>query len=148
MALVLCLVLNAFAQDPMTQSIEDLQNGIEKQHRAYFYVLAMKLFKVGRKEDAVLWFYAGPLRYRVYLKVNEGRPLNEYAFGDIPQLVKTIDAVIAWDRSHSNQLTPHDKRRSQYDEIMFGLAKLRDETVRNADSIRKARSAAGLENRN
>ena len=122
----------------------------------------MKLFKAGRKEDAVFWFYAGQLRYRVYLKVNEGklgpsgdpalfasfsevigRPLNQYAFGDIPQLAKTIDAVIAWDRSHSNPLTPHDKYQTEYDEIIAGLTKLRDEAVRNADSIGKARSANG-----
>ena len=50
----------------MTESIEDLQKGIEKQHPYCFYVLAMKLFKAGRKEDAVFWFYAGQLRYRVY----------------------------------------------------------------------------------
>jgi len=38
-----------------------------------------------------------------------GGPINEYAFGDIRRLANIIDAVIAWDRSHPNQLTPHEK---------------------------------------
>ena len=76
-----------------------------------------------------------------------GRPINEYAFGDIPQLAKTIDAVLAWDESHSNALTPHKKYRSQYDQIVAGLTQMRDEVLRKADSIRKTRAANGLGNR-
>lgn len=163
---VLFWVLNASAQDPATLSIEQLRNGIENRHPSYFYILAGKLFAAGKKDEAVFWFYAGQLRYRVYLLVNKdklepsgdpavfaslseeiGRPLNEYAFGDIPQLAKSIDAVIAWDQSHSNALTPRDKYRSEYDQIVAGLTQMRDEVVRKADSIRKTRAANGLENR-
>ena len=125
-----------------------------------------KLFAVGKKDEAVFWYYAGQLRYRVYLLVNKdkvepsgdpaafaalseeiGRPINEYAFGDIPQLAKTIDAVLAWDQSHSNALTPHKKYRSQYDQIIAGLTHMRDEMLRKADSIRRTRAANGLGNR-
>ena len=94
----------------MTLSIEQIRNGIENKHPSYFYILAGKLFAAGKKDDAVFWFYAGQLRYRVYLVVNKdklepsgdpalfaslseeiGRPLNEYAFGDISRLTKTIE---------------------------------------------------------
>jgi hypothetical protein len=164
--LVLLWVLAASAQDPATLSIEQLRNGIENQHPSYFYILAGKLFAAGKKDAAVFWFYAGQLRYRVYLLVNKdklepsgdpavfaslseeiGRPLNEYAFGDIPQFTKTIDSVLAWDQSHSNALTPREKYRSEYDQIVAGLTHMRDEVVRKADSIRKTRAANGLENR-
>jgi hypothetical protein len=73
-----------------------------------------------------------------------GRPINEYAFGDIPQLAKTIDAVLAWDQSHSNALTPHKKYRSQYDQIVAGLTQMRDEVLRKADSIRKVGACSML----
>ena len=76
-----------------------------------------------------------------------GRPINEYAFEDIPQLAKTIDAVLAWDQSHSNALTPRKKYRSEYEQIVARLTQMRDEVVRKADSIRKTRAANGLENR-
>jgi len=163
---VLLWVVAALAQDPATLSIEQLKNGIENRHPSSLYILAEKLFAGGKKDEAVFWFYAGQLRYRVYLLVNQGkldpsgdpavfaslsevvgRPINEYAFGDIPQLVKTIDAVIAWDRSHANALTPRQKYRSEYDQIVAGLTQMRDEVVRKADSIRKTRAANGLENR-
>ena len=164
---VVLWVLDASAQDPATLSIEQLRSTIENQHPVGFYILAEKLFAAGKKDEAVFWFYAGQLRYRVYLLVNKdklepsgdpavfaslseeiGRPLNEYAFGDIPQLAKTIDAVLAWDRSHSNALTPREKYRSEYDQVAAGLTHMRNEVVRNADSIRKTRAANGLENRN
>jgi hypothetical protein len=164
--LVLLWVIDASAQNPTTLSIEQLRNGIENQHPSYFYILAGKLFVAGKKDEAVFWFYAGQLRYRVYLLVNKnkldpsgdpalfaslseeiGRPLNEYAFGDIPRFAKTIDAVLAWDQSHPNPLTPREKYRSAYDQIAAGLIRMRDEVVRKADSIRKTRAANGLENR-
>jgi hypothetical protein len=164
--LILLWVLAASAQNPASLSIEQLRNGIENQHPANFYILAEKLFAAGKKDEAVFWFYAGQLRYRVYLLVNQGkldpsgdpalfasfsevigRPINEYAFGDIPQLVKTIDAVLAWDRSHANALTPRQKHRSEYDQVAAGLTQMRDEIERKADSIRKTRAANGLENR-
>lgn len=129
-------------------SIEQLRNGIENRHPSGFYILAEKLFAAGKKDEAVFWFYAGQLRYRVYLLVNHGkqdpsgdpavfaslsevigRPINEYAFGDVPQLAKTIDAVIAWDRSHANALTPRQKYRSEYDQIVAGLTQMRDEAT-------------------
>jgi hypothetical protein len=108
---VLLWVLDASAQDPATLSIEQLRSGIENRHPSCFYILAGKLFAAGKRDEAVFWFYAGQLRYRLYLLVNKdklepsgdpavfaslseeiGRPLNEYAFGDIPQLAKTIDS--------------------------------------------------------
>ena len=160
-------LLKASAADLSTLTIDQLKNGIENQHPSAFYILAEKLFAAGQKEDAVFWFYAGQLRYRVYLVVNKdkldpsgdpavfaslseeiGRPVNEYAFGDIPQLAKTIDAVIAWDQSHANALTPRDKYKSQYDQIVDGLVQLRDQILKQADSIRKTRTANGLQNRN
>lgn len=164
--LALVSVLGAPAQDLTKLSIDQLRSGIEKQHPLGYYILAGKLFAAGKKDEAVFWFYAGQLRYRVYLLVNRdkldpsgdpalfasfseeiGKPLNEYAFGDIPQLAKTIDAVVAWDRSHANPLTPREKYRSEYDQVVARLIQLRDDAVRNADSIRKTRVANGLENR-
>jgi hypothetical protein len=166
MIFILGSTLAVLAQDPGTLSIDELEKSIENQHPSSYYILAKKLFESEKKDDAVFWFYAGQLRYRVYLAVNQGKlepsgdpalfaslteevgkPLNEYAFGDISQLVKAIDAVIAWDKSHSNQLTPRDQYQSEYNEITASLVELRDEAVQNEESIRQTRTANGLENR-
>ena len=166
-ALLALSFLHASAVDLSSLSIDQLKNDIENQHPSAFYILAQKLFTAGQKDDAVFWFYAGQLRYRVYLLVNNGkldpsgdpalfaslseevgRSINEYAFGDIPQLAKTIDTVIAWDQSHANAQTPRDKYKSQYDQIIAGLTQMRDQVLNQADSIRKTRTTNGLQNRN
>jgi hypothetical protein len=45
--------LEVSAQNPATLSIEQLKSGIENQHASYFYILAEKLFAVGKKDEAV-----------------------------------------------------------------------------------------------
>src|SRR5258708_21562527 len=158
LALLALSFLKASAFDPAALSIEQLKNGIENQHPAYFYYLAKKLFAAAQKDDAVFWFYAGQLRYRVYLAVNKdkldpsgdpavfselseeiGRPINEYAFGDIPQLAKTIDAVIAWEQSHNIALNPHDVHKSQYDLIVSDLTQIREQLLQPPATIRLIR---------
>jgi hypothetical protein len=133
-------------------------------HPAGLYVLAGKLFADGKKDEAVFWFYAGQLRYRVHLACHKdldpsgdpalfgalsetvGRPLNEYGFGDIPVLAETLDKVIAWDKSTPDGFTDR-KTCPEADGVRDGLIGLRDQIVSQADDIRTQRKANGLENR-
>jgi hypothetical protein len=142
-----------------------LKAGIEQNHPAAYYILASKLFASGKKEEAVFWFYAGQLRYRFYLKATPdlppsgdpalfaslsetvGRPLNEYAFGDIPRLAKTIDDVLQWDASHENGFTSKRAHPQDYADIRDGLVKMRDQILKNQEDLKRQRSANGLENR-
>src|SRR4030095_8460235 len=144
---------------------EMLKVGIEQNHPAAYYVLASKLFEGGKKEEAVFWFYAGQLRYRFYLKAKPGlnpsgdpalfssfsetlgRPLNEYAFGDIPRLAKTMEEVLKWDETHPNGFTSKTAHPQDYAEIRQGLVKLRDYVLQNQEQIKRQRSANGLPNR-
>jgi hypothetical protein len=125
------------------QTTEELKFGIEHKHPAAYYILASKLFADGKKDEAVFWFYAGQLRYRFHLESNRnlnpsgdpalfssfseviGRPLNEYAFGDIPQLVKTIDDVLKWDETHENHFTSKTTHQEAYKGIRDGLVEMR-----------------------
>ena len=72
-----------------------------------------RLWEAGRKDEAVFFFYLGQLRFRARLIANPngdptgeralydalmsamGPPINQYAFGDMPALLATIDRVIA-----------------------------------------------------
>lgn len=165
------LPFNAFSQaapsssDWAKQTPEILKSGIEQKHPAAYYLLASKLFAAGQKEEAVFWFYAGQLRYRFYLKATPGlnpsgdpalfaslsetvgRPLNEYAFGDIPRLVKTIDEVLKWDETHENRFTSKASHPQDYADIRDGLVKLREHILKNQEDIKRQRKANGLENR-
>jgi len=151
--------------DIMNMTPDELRKGIEDAHPSTYYVLAQKLFKEGKKDEAVFWFYEGQLRYRFHLSANPGldpsgdpalfaslsevigRPLNEYAFGDLDALVATIDRVLEWDEKNPNGFTSTTTHDAEWQDIRKGLGGLRQHVVDNKDSIRKQREANGLENR-
>jgi hypothetical protein len=136
------------------------------QHPAEYYRRATDLFGTGRKDDAVFVFYLGQLRYRTHLKARPdlkpdgdpalfaslsevvGRPLNEYAFGDIPALAHTMEAVLAYDAANPDPFTPPGRFRDAHASVRDGLAGLRRQVLADQDSIRAQRTKNGLENRN
>jgi hypothetical protein len=136
------------------------------QHPAAYYQRAAQLFGSGRKDDAVFVFYLGQLRYRAHLSARRdlkpdgdpalfaslsevvGRPLNEYAFGDIPALARTIDAVLAYDRANPDRFTPPANFPQAHTGVRDGLASMRAQMLADADKIRATRRSNGLENRN
>ena len=62
-ALQTLTVQGAEPDDLKKQTPEQLKAGIERKHPATYYILASKLFADANKDDAVLWFYVGQLRY-------------------------------------------------------------------------------------
>ena len=124
-----------------------------------------RLFGGGRKDDAVFIFYLGQLRYRAHLSARRdlkpdgdpalfgslsevvGRPLNEYAFGDLPALVEIIDAVLAFDAANPCRFTPPSQFPDVYVGVRDGLVKMKAQVLKDADQIRETRRKNGLENR-
>jgi hypothetical protein len=147
------------------QNIPTVPDALLGQHPAGYYKHAITLFDEGKKNDAVFVFYLGQLRYRTHLAARPelpedqdravfaslsesiGRPINEYAFGDLSQLDRTLKAVFAYDAANPDQFTPRaefpDATRLQRD----GMEKMRQYILSNADETRKQRKANGLENR-
>jgi hypothetical protein len=135
------------------------------QHPAEYYMRASSVFGAGRKDDAVFIFYLGQLRYRAHLSARRdlkpdgdpalfgslsevvGRPLNEYAFGDLPALVAIIDAVIAYDTANPDRFTPPAQFPDVYVGVRDGLVKMKAQVLKDADQIRETRRQNGLENR-
>ena len=128
---------------------------------AYFHKAA-QLFKQGQRDEAVFWYHLGQLRFRAYVKAHPdlepsgapallmatmGPPLNQYAYGDIPALNRTIDRVLAWDDSHPDAATPKDRFATERASIRPGLVSLRDTNLAQRDQIRAERTKNGFENR-
>lgn len=85
------------------------------------YALSDALFKKGRKDEAMFWFYAGQLRARSdanksldksagqgvrVLNQTYGMQINQYAFTNIANLESTIDKVVAWDKRTPRSYDP------------------------------------------
>lgn len=149
--------------DWASQTAAQIEDRIETKHPAAYFILAQKRFQEGNRDDAVFWFYVGQIRYRSYLITNPnlnpsgdpavfsslfnamGPAINGYAFGDIPQLMKTIDRALEWDAKNPDSFTPKSKKR---DEIRDGLSKMKAQIAAQRDEIRAQRTKNGLENRN
>lgn len=150
--------------DLAQQTPEQIIAQAERIHPAGLYVLASKLMAAGRPDDAVRWFYIGQLRYRFLiaaepsnvaderilfsaLSESVGRPINEYAFGDVDAAVAQIDAALAWDDAHPNGYTSKDDHAAQLETVRAGLQDLRDQMLTSKDEIRETRERNGLKNR-
>ena len=126
---------------------------------------AYKLFQSGRRDEAVYLYYVGQLRMRIHLTARPdldpsgepalaaalfhtvGTPINEWAWGDIDDLVATIDRVLAWHEANGDSFTPKARFPRAHRSIVRGLRDLRDYADENRDEIRTQRAANGLENR-
>lgn len=88
----------------------------QRHHWVAFYEAADQLFKQGRKDEALQWYYAGQIRARVaagldpdasrnnamMVAMNEGigTPIMDYAKADQENWGRQIDAALAWDKAH------------------------------------------------
>ncbi len=135
------------------------------KHPAEYYKAAMEVFRDGDREAGVIILYLGQLRYRTHLSARTdlprsgdpalfaslsesiGRPINEWAFGDIPNLLKIIRDVLAHDEKFPDPFTPPQQFPAAHKSARDGLANFRRQIAAQADDIRKQRAANGLENR-
>lgn len=145
---------------------DQLMVDITRREPAMYYLLAARLLKEGRNDEAVFWYYVGQLRWRYYAMAHKdkvsgseesalmgalgqsiGTAVNSYAFGDLPRLRQTIDEAIAWDEAQTNEHCPKDSVVEARAVVLDGLRELRQSTIDRADEIRKTRTENGLENR-
>lgn len=162
--------LAAFLSFPLpsqaqAQAVATRATALNGQHPAAYYEAAAELFRAGQPDDATFLFYLGQLRYRIHLtarpnnpvdgdralfaSLNDsfGRPINEWAFGDIPALLRTIDAVLAYDARAPDRFTPPATFPGPTRNIRAGLSSMRDDVARRAAEIRRERASNGLPNR-
>ncbi len=147
------------------QSREAIAAGLNGQHPAAYYTMALTMFRAGRQDDAVFIFYLGQLRFRTHLAARPGlkpdgdpalfgslsevvgRPLNEWAFGDMPALLQTLDAVVAYDQRNSDRFTSPTEFPEAHRSTRDGMRGFRRQMEAQASEIRRQRQQNGLENR-
>lgn len=146
---------------PKTQ----VESALPESHPAVLYAYAKRLFEEGHRDEAVMWFYAGQLRYRFHLRANPslprdgepalmaslnatvGRTINEWAGGSPKQWAAAVDKALAWDLEHENATTSKQQSAKAWEDTRKGLADLRDKILANEVDIRADRTRNGLENR-
>jgi len=135
------------------------------EHPSSYYSYANRLFFEGKKDEAILWFYVGQLRYRIHLKAKPpsdpsgdpalfgslnatlGQIFNEYAGGDPKMWATQITNALAWDAAHPNEFTQKKEFQAIHTEIRTGLEKFAKQIEDTTNKIREERKKRGLENR-
>jgi hypothetical protein len=162
-------LLGVFLFAPMTVHAVDgpiaAASALNGQHPAEYYKRAAAYFRDGDKEAAVIIFYLGQLRYRTHLRARPslkpdgdpalfaslsetvGRPINEWAFGDVPRLLWIIDAVLDYDSQEPDRFTPLTQFKAARDLTRDGMRDFRRQIKIQAEDIKRQRAANGLENR-
>jgi hypothetical protein len=151
--------------DPQRLALGELIRIIPDQHPSFYYILAARLFAANRKDDAVYWFYAGQLRYRIRLACHPdlapdtepalfgslqetvGRQINDHAGADPRAWAATMERALAWDAATPNGFEPKAACRAAIAEQRSGMSGLIAHVRDNEAQIRRDRTAAGLPNR-
>ncbi|MES2710929.1 MAG: hypothetical protein V4653_05065 [Pseudomonadota bacterium] len=147
------------------QDVASLAAPLNGQHPAAYYQEAARLLQAGQREQAVFVFYLGQLRYRTHLAARPdmprdgdpalfaslsetiGRPINEYAFGDMPAVLRTLDAVAAYDQQNPDRFTDPAAFAEATRRTRDGMVRFRANLASRAAEIRRTRAENGLENR-
>lgn len=169
LVLAITLGLTACSHSPQVgfnqMSIEELKKEATSIHPSGLYVLASKLFKSGKRDESVFWFYVGQLRYRFYLAANPtlsasgdpalfgslqsevGGPINTYAGGDPEFWANTMKKAREWDKLNPNHFTSKEQFQKEYHKVLQGMGTLISSIEDNKEIIRLQRIINGLKNR-
>jgi hypothetical protein len=151
--------------DPQRIGLDELIRIIPDQHPSFYYVLASRLFAANRKDEAVLWFYAGQLRYRIRLACHPdlapdtepalfgslqetvGRQINEHAGADPRAWAATMERALAWDAATRNGFEPKAACQAAIADQRSGMGGLIAHVRDNEAQIRRDRTGSGLPSR-
>ncbi|MEM1376555.1 MAG: hypothetical protein AAGG69_04120 [Pseudomonadota bacterium] len=155
-------IISAFAMTVMVtgaQAQSTRENPFDQIQRA------AELFGAGQRDEATYLYYVAQLRTRIYLEARPnldpsgepalagalfgvvGRPINEWAFGDVDAVIVTMDRVLAWHAANDDEITPKATNAAAHRTIVDGLRSFRNQIAADPDRIRAQRRANGLENR-
>ena len=134
-------------------------------HPLSLFQSAIQVFDDGKRAEGVYLFYLAQLRWRRYMDARPdlppdqdralfasmhdvfGRPINEWAFGDIDWLVATLRDLDAYDAATPDLVTPAQDYPEVHARSRDGFAGFIAMIEAQADDIRAERTQNGLENR-
>jgi hypothetical protein len=143
-------------------SVEELSYEVTKKHPVTYIQLASELFKNGEKDEAVVWYYIGQMRYRAHLMANPnlepsgdpalysslkyivGTLINEHAGSNVDNWEVLISRALQWNSSNENTFTPKDQYPEIYKEIEDNFLEFKKYVSENKKQIIEQRKSNGL----
>ena len=140
-------------EQTISMSITQLKKEAVLLHPVGFYILAKKLFQEGKKDESLLWFYVGSIRYRYFLSSvgddpfhpeNEffgkvqfeiGGVILDYAGGDPEFWAHQIGEANKWDDENLNRFHSKNNNPEALSEVKSGVQELREKLIESKDDI-------------
>jgi hypothetical protein len=144
------------AREPeATQTIEELEIGIQNKSPATYFALATELFRKGQKDDASFWYYVGEVRYRFlvlakakgsdlseeqahfwFLSESVGQSIYEKADQHSAALMRAIDRALDWDLQQPNGYTSKSEFRTEHERARQEMLALRERIKQDPSSLK------------
>lgn len=146
-------------------SIEQLKEQATSIHPAGLYILASKLFKKNKKNDAVFWLTVGHLRFKFHLATKPstksidgptlfstlqnfiGGPINDYAGIDADLWASSAKKAKQWDLNNTNAFTSKIKYKKEYTAIHLEMDDMINYIIDNKVKIQEDRKQSALKNK-
>ncbi|MCP1547260.1 MULTISPECIES: hypothetical protein [Methylorubrum] len=153
------------AADPLTMPLAELERIAPTEHPSAYFVLASRTFAASARDEAVRWLYVGQIRYRFHIAANPGlrqdgdpallalllhtigKPINEWAGGDVDGWIGSMRAALDWDAATPNGFTSKEKHAAELRTVQNGLDGLVISIAARRSEIPAERARNGLENR-
>jgi hypothetical protein len=141
---------------------QKVEERLSNSHGAVYYGYAARLFNEGRKEEAVLWFYVGQIRFRFDLAAKPdadssggpallaslnssiGARINDWAAKDTALWLRQINRALEWDATRPNGVTSKATFKKEYEEVRSGLTRMREEIVTRGHDSAESSSTTQL----
>ena len=147
-------------------TIEELKKEAFKIHPVSIFKLSGELWKEDKKEEALMWYYIGVLRYRIRLESIkntdeyegeshyfekmefETKPVFlEWAGGNPLQWAEQINKAIEWDNKNLNMYSSKMEHIEIYNTNIESMKQLIEALKETSDDILSQRKEQGFENR-
>ena len=155
----------ATAQDLTTMPLVELERRVTGEHPSAYFVLASRSFEAGKRDEATRWLYVAQLRYRFHVAANPdlppdgdaalfgslmetiGRPINEWAGGNVDGWIAAMQGALDWDAAKPNGFTRKEAHPAELATVRAGLAGLIRSIDERRDALPTERTRNGLQNR-
>ena len=155
----------------MLKLADEIKGCIDEVDAATLYVLAIRLYNLGKKDDAVYWFYNAQFRKRIFLHMAiglspsgapaaldafqklSGQWINGYAFGHPDKLIAVLEQIII-DVQHMRYIEkaypdydfkPESEQVKEVGLQIEGLREMIKYIDENRDEIKQKRKENGVE---
>lgn len=141
---------------------KEVELGLIESHPSMYFAYAIRLFKSGKQDNAVLWYYVGQIRYQQYLLANPnlpadgdpaelanltkgfGRAISDWAAESTDAWANTIKRALIWDAANPNLTTSKESFPAALEQARKSVEDMRTYVIKNSAAIEADRQARGV----